>query len=130
MPLTETDIVEIVRISRKKSVRKIASTIIKDLDQETLGSLISAYLVLKAHGHPDSDLVKYLATNLTGKTLKLGLKAGGSTLPSIITDGELRSLMLQTRAQMNRKKNENLKKATQPTSERKRVVMLPTATQA
>ncbi len=128
MPLSEADIAEIDRISKKKSVRKISYSIINSLDKETLSTLISSFLVLKAHGHPDSDLIKFLATKKIGKTLRLGLKAGSSALPLILTDSELRSLMLKTRAQMNEQKQRSLKKVERPPRKRTRVVMLESAT--
>jgi hypothetical protein len=126
--LSEADISEIERISKKKSVRKISNSIIHNLNRETLATLIASFLVLKAHGHADSDLIKYLATNRIGKTLKLGLKTGSSALPSILTDSELRSLILKTRAQMNKQKQKSTKRGEHPPQKRRRIVMLESAT--
>ncbi|MHB1909084.1 MAG: hypothetical protein ACYCQJ_09490 [Nitrososphaerales archaeon] len=104
MPLLDSDIAEIERISRKKSVQKISHSVVSSLDEETLSTMISSYLVLKAHGHPDSDLMTFFVRNKTSKALKLGVKAGIATLPSLLTDNELRSLIMNTRKQMNKSK--------------------------
>jgi hypothetical protein len=109
MPLSPADLSEIERISRKKSVRKVSRTIIKDLDQEALSSLIASFIVLKAHGHSDSDFVKYVSTK--SPTLKLGIKAGTSILPQLLTDSELRSLIMKTREQINKQKKRNQSKS-------------------
>jgi hypothetical protein len=129
MPLSEFDLAEIERISRKKSVRKVAHAVINSLDKDTLSTLISTFLVLKAHGHPDSDLIRYLATKKTGKTLKLGFKAGGPALSSIISDSEFRSLMLRARQQMNKQKQEALQKGERVTPKKNRIVMVDSSSQ-
>jgi hypothetical protein len=126
MPLSEADIAEIERISRKKSVRRVSHSIVNYLDKDTLSMLVSSFLVLKAHGHPDSDLIKYLATK--SKTLQLGLKVGSSALPSIFSDSELRSLMLKTRQQLNKQKQKDLKTSERNPPKRRRIIMLESAT--
>ena len=102
--ISETDVEEIKRISTKKSIRKVSRAILQDLDRDMLARIIAAYLVLKANGHTDSDFTKYLTTKETGKTLKLGFGAAGAVLPSLLTDGEFRSLVMNTRKQMKAQK--------------------------
>lgn len=120
MPLTPADLAEIERISRKKSVRKVSRTIIKDLDTETLSMLLASFMVLKAHGHEDSDFVKYVSKK--SPTLKLGIKAGTSILPQLLTDSELRSLIMKTREQINKqKKRSQAKGENKRSSEKMRV---------
>jgi hypothetical protein len=121
LPLSQADVAEIERLSRKKSVRKISRTIVKDLDNETLSTLMASFIVLKAHGHEDSDFVKYVAKK--SSTIKLGIKAGTAIGPQLLADGELRSLILQTRKQINKQKKLNQTKGEQKKpAERSRVI--------
>ena len=112
--VSQTDLTEIRRISRKKSVRKLAKAVKADLDKETLSRMVSGYLVLKANGHPDSDFGKYLATKERSKTFRFAFKAAGSVLPSLLTDGEFRSLVMNTRKNMKRKSEEEQEKQREP----------------
>ncbi|MGI0092325.1 MAG: hypothetical protein ACREBS_11510 [Nitrososphaerales archaeon] len=104
MALSDSDIAEIVRISEKKSIRRIVKGIRKDLDREMLSKMISAYLVLKANGHSDNEFANYLTRRETKKMLKLGFTASKSALPALLTDGEFRSLVINTRKQMKKHK--------------------------
>jgi hypothetical protein len=104
--LTEEDVREITRISQKKSIQRVSKTVLGDLDRDMLSRMISAYMVLKANGHTDSDFIKYLTTKETRKVLKLGFGAVGALLPSLLTDGEFRSLVMNTRRQMKKQKQE------------------------
>ncbi len=78
---------------------------------------MSAYLVLKANGHPDSDFVSYLTRKETGSTVKLGLKLAAAVGPSLLTDGEFRSLVMNTRKEMKREKQEKEQKQREPQME-------------
>jgi hypothetical protein len=104
--LTEEDVKEIARISQKKSIQRVSKAVLGDLDRDMLSRMISAYMVLKANGHTDSDFIKYLTTKETRKVLKLGFGAAGALLPSLLTDGEFRSLVMSTRRQMKKQKQE------------------------
>jgi hypothetical protein len=104
--VSEQDVREINRIASKKSIQKISKAMLEDLDRDMLARMISAYMVLKANGHPDNDMVKYLTTKETKKTLKLGFGAAGAVLPSLLTDSEFRALVSRTRKQMKRQKEE------------------------
>ena len=107
-------------------MRKISRFVIARLDEQTLSTMISSYLVLKAHGHPDSDLMRFIARNKTGKGLKLVVRAGIATLPSLLTDSELRSLIMNTRKQMNKSKRRSVSKGEKPArQERPRIVFHP-----
>jgi hypothetical protein len=112
--ISEADVLEIKRLASKKSIKKIAKELRKDLDRETLALIISAYLVLKANGHPDGDLMKYLTRKETRKTLKLGFEAGKAVLPALLTDGEFRSLVMNTRKQMKKQKQIKEEKQREP----------------
>jgi hypothetical protein len=105
-PLSERDIAEIKRISQKKPVRNLAHNIRKDLDRETLGKMISAYLVLKANGHTDRDFANYVMTKETRRTLRLALAGARAAAPSFLTDSEFRSLVLKTWGEMRAAKKE------------------------
>lgn len=113
--ISKEDIEEIARISQKKSIRKLSKAVLDDLDREMLSRMICAYLVLKANGHPDGDFARYLITKETRKVMKLGFGTAGVLLPSLLTDGEFRSLVMNTRKQLNkqRKKREAEKKRLQ-----------------
>jgi hypothetical protein len=115
--VSEKDAEEINRISKKKSIQKVSNAVLEDLDREMLSRIISAYMVLKANGHTDADLVKYLATKETKKTLKLGFGAAGALLPSLLTDGEFRGLVMNTRKQMKRQKEEKEEEQRRPQKE-------------
>ncbi len=108
------DVEEINRIARKKALQKISKTVLDDLDREMLSRMISAYMVLKANGHPDSDFVKYLTTKETRKVLKLGFGAAGAAGPAFLTDGEFRSLVLKTRKQMKKQKEKKEEEQRRP----------------
>jgi hypothetical protein len=112
--VTDNDVREIERISRKGSIQKLSNTLLKDLNRDILSRMISSYMVLKANGHPDSDFAKYLTTKETKKVLKLGFGAAGTLLPSLLTDGEFRSLVMNTRKQMKRQKQESEQKQRRP----------------
>ncbi len=75
--VTDGDVSEIERISRKQSIKKLSDTLLKDLNRELLSRMISAYMVLKANGHTDADVAKYLTTKESKKVLELGFGAGG-----------------------------------------------------
>ena len=104
--ISEEDVAEISRLAEKKSIMNISKALLEHLDRETLSRMMSSYLVLKAHGHPDKDFVNYLTTKETGKTFKLGFAAARAFLPAMLTDGELRDLVMSTRKQMNKEKEE------------------------
>ena len=108
---------EIRRISQNKSIGKLSSAIRKDLDQKTLSKMVSAYLVLKANGHPDKDFVSFLTRKETKTTLKLGFKMATAVAPSLLTDGEFRSLVMGTRKQMKKEKQEKERKQREPQME-------------
>ncbi|MHB8565601.1 MAG: hypothetical protein ACYC7D_04055 [Nitrososphaerales archaeon] len=117
MSVTNADVLEIRRLSENKSIRKLSQDIRKDLDQETLSKLMSAYLVLKANGHSDSDFVNYLTRKQTGSTFKLGFKLAAAVAPSLLTDGEFRSLVMNTRKEMKKEKREKEQKQKEPQEE-------------
>jgi hypothetical protein len=112
--VTDEDVREIERISRKQSIQKLSNTLLKDLNRDLLSRMIAAYMVLKANGHNDADFAKYLTTKETKKLLKLGFGAASALLPSLLTDGEFRSLLMNTRKQMQRQKKESEAKQREP----------------
>jgi hypothetical protein len=112
--LSNEDVRNIDRIARKKPIQKISNAVLEDLDRDSLARMISAYMVLKANGHTDADFLKYLTTKETKKVLKLGFGAAGAMLPSLLTDGEFRSLIMNTRKQMKRQKEEKEEEQREP----------------
>ena len=120
--ITEPDATEIRRIANNKSIRKLSSSIKKDLDRETLSKILSAYLVLKANGHTDKDFVNYLTRKETGSTFRLGFKMAGAVAPALLIDGEFRSLVMNTRKEMKKEKEIKEEKQRKP---QKRVEHLP-----
>jgi hypothetical protein len=102
--VSELDVEEINRIAGKKSIQRVSKAVLEDLDRETLARIISAYMVLRANGHRDNDLIKYLTTKETKKALKLGFGAASAVLASLIGDAEFRSLVMGTRKQMKKQK--------------------------
>ncbi len=115
--ITETDKTEIRRISENRSIQRLSSAIRKDLDQKTLSKMISTYLVLKANGHPDKDFVTFLTRKETKTTMKLGFKMATAVAPSLLTDGEFRSLVMGTRKQMKKEKQEQERRQREPQKE-------------
>jgi hypothetical protein len=106
LPVTEADKEKILRISNNKSIVKLSSALKKDLNKEVLTKMISAFLVLKANGHPDRDLVRYFTRREKKMSAKLGFKTAGTVAPSLLIDGEFRSLVMGTRRQMKHEKKE------------------------
>jgi hypothetical protein len=102
LPLAAKDLEEIEKISRRKSVRRISRSILKDLDNETLSLIIAAYLELKANGHTDSDFLKYLSKK--SQVLKLGVKACASILPAMLADPYFTSLAIRAIKELNAEK--------------------------
>jgi hypothetical protein len=105
--VSDADVKEIKRLSQKKSLRKLSRVILEDLDRDTISRMMSAYLVLKANGHTDPDVIKYLTTKETKRALKIGFGAAGTVLPALLTDSEFRSLVMGTRKQMKKQKEMN-----------------------
>jgi hypothetical protein len=92
----------------------MSDSILKDLDAETLAKMISAFLVLKANGHPDNDMVSFLMRKDTKTTMKLGFKMSASILPSLLTDSEFRSLVWGTYSQLKKQKERKNEKQRKP----------------
>ncbi|GEM_PF-2075070 len=93
MEITPSDVDSIRRLSRKRAVKRISSTLLKKLNPEMLARLMAAYIVLKSNGHPDSDFVKYLVAKESRSIfLGIGFNLLVALSSSLLSDSEFRKL--------------------------------------
>jgi hypothetical protein len=95
MKVDDQEKMQINRLERSTSIRNLAESVLKGLDEETVSRLMAAFLYLKSNGHPDSDFAKFIAKKELWGTLSIGLNVMGAFIPAILFDSEFRNLVMK-----------------------------------
>ena len=103
MNLSSSDVAEIQKLSSSPSFLKLADSILKDLDRDTLAEFLAGYLYFKSKGRANSDFAFFLATKKFSKLAMITINVLAVLLPGLLFDKAFRSVIFGAGKKSTRK---------------------------
>lgn len=91
MKLSSSDSEAIQKLSSSPSFLKLADSILKNLDRDTLAELLAGYLYFKSNGRSNIDFAFFVATKKFSKVATITMNVLAVLLPGLLLDKEFRS---------------------------------------
>ena len=94
MKITSYDELEIQKLSALPSLSKLADSILRNMDRDTLAMFLAAYLYFKSNGRSNIDFTFFLATRKFPKVAMIAMNVLAVILPGLLLDKAFRSVIL------------------------------------
>lgn len=96
--MSGSDAEEIQRLSSSTSFLRLADSVLRSFDRDTLAEFIAGYLYFRSKGKTSVDFDSFLATRKFGKGFRITMNILAAVIPGLLLDGAFRSVVFAAAA--------------------------------